>query len=380
VYVDHCAQLSGGELALARLLPALTDVDAHVILGEDGPLRELLESQSIVVEVMSMDNVVRDVRRSQVSSPLASARAAAVAFTYSVRLAQRLRFLRPDIVHTNSLKAGFYGSVAARLARVPVVWHLRDRIARDYLPLYAVVLTRAALWVLPSVVVCNSDATRQTAGPAGRGARVVPSCTTIDVSDRNVKFGSDYAGDQTVIFGIVGRLAEWKGQHIFLRALATVAESGLPVRGRIIGSALFGEDEYADSLVRLAADLRIGELVEFRGFREDVASELSTIDVLVHASTIPEPFGQVVVEGMAAGLPVIASDAGGVREIITSGIDGLLVNCNDAAHLSAAMESLAADEDLRERLGEAAIARATYFSSTSVGRMMDDIYRAVVAS
>ena len=99
----------------------------------------------------------------------------------------------------------------------------------------------------------------------------------------------------------------------------------------LIGAPMFGEEEYERSLHRLADSLGLGERVRFRGFREDVWPELAGLDVLVHASTIPEPFGTVVLEGMAAGLAVIAPDQGGPAAVIEDGRTGRLFRMGDLA-------------------------------------------------
>lgn len=96
-------------------------------------------------------------------------------------------------------------------------------------------------------------------------------------------------------------------------------------RAAISGSAMFGEEAYESELHALVTELGLDNAVTFTGFVDDVPVELARMDVLVHGSRVAEPFGQVIVEGMAAGLPVIATDAGGPREIITDGVDGLLV-------------------------------------------------------
>ena len=109
---------------------------------------------------------------------LAVIRSIGVTMVYCVRLARRLRSLQPDVVHANSLKSGFYGSVAARLAGRPVVWHVRDRIADDYLPARVVRLTRLALRCLPDFVVGNSRETLRTTGvdrKGERGRHILPS-------------------------------------------------------------------------------------------------------------------------------------------------------------------------------------------------------------
>ena len=142
VYVGHVAQLSGGEIALARLIDALDYVDAHVILAEHGPLVARLQASGVSVEVLPMRERTRDLRKDRVGSGVPPVSAFLDTAHYVFRLARRLRAIRPDLVHTNTLKAGVYGSIAARLAGVPVVWHVRDRIAPDYLTRPAVLVLR----------------------------------------------------------------------------------------------------------------------------------------------------------------------------------------------------------------------------------------------
>jgi glycosyltransferase involved in cell wall biosynthesis len=370
VYLDHVARMSGGELALLRLIEALPDVDAHVILGEDGDLRPALEAIGATVEVLPLDPGARDVRRAE-AVRLGSLRAAAITAAYTVRVARRLRALRPDIVHTNSLKSGYYGSVAARLARVPVIWHLRDRIADDYLPPGAVRLTRALLRVLPDLVVCNSAETLRTAGQHVRAGAIVGSPVVHDPYARREPSLAPRVGN---VIGIVGRLAEWKGQHVFLRALAELRREFPDARGRIVGSAMFGEDAYEERLRALVDELALGDAVTFTGFVPRVEDELAKLDVLVHASVVPEPFGQVVVEGMAAGLPVVATNAGGPAEVITDGVDGLLVPPGDVRAMASALRRLTVDLDLRARLGAAATVTAEEFSPEVIGRQMRALY------
>jgi glycosyltransferase involved in cell wall biosynthesis len=291
-----------------------------------------------------------------------------------LRLSRRLRALDADLVHTNSLKAALYGGVAARLARVPVVWHIRDRIASDYLPPSAVRLVRVASRILPAAVVANSQATLDTL-PGIRSASVLYNPIVPDAVEP-VHMRPRRGGETTV--GMVGRLAPWKGQEVFLDAFAR-AFRGTSVRGRVIGSALFGEDEYAASLQQRAERLGIAEQVEFRGFREDVWAELQELDVLVHCSVRPEPFGQVVLEGMAAEVPVIAAGAGGPAELITDGVDGLLTTPGDAAELAAAMGRLADDPQLRATLAIAARERSREFTPERTATRLLEVYRQVVS-
>jgi len=370
VYLDHSAMLSGGELALARLLPALDGVEPHVILAEDGPLTQTLRTAAISFEVLPMASVARELRRDRIRAGRLPLGSVVVAAAYVVRLAGRLRRLRPDLVHTNSLKAAIYGGLAARLAGVPVVWHVHDRITQEYLPSAAVGLVRAlARWV-PAGIIANSRSTLDTLGPLPCPAAVVPSPIDPALLDR----ARAPRGDRPFTVTIVGRLAPWKGQHVFLEAFAKAFPGG-PERALVVGGALFGETDYERELHALAARLGLTDRVEFTGFTDDVAGQLDRADVLVHASVIPEPFGLVVVEGMAAGLPVIAADAGGPAEVITNEVDGLLCPPANVDALATALQRVAADEDLGARLSANARARADAFTPDRVAPNVTDLYR-----
>jgi glycosyltransferase involved in cell wall biosynthesis len=371
VVLDHCARLSGAELALLRLLPAMRDVEFHVILGEDGPLASRLTALGISVEVLPMAERARGLQRAKVRPgrlPLGSALGAAA---YTARLARHLRRVRPDLVHAYSLKAGLYGCAAARVTGIPVVWHMHDRIAEDYLPGPAVRLVRGLARRLPAAVITNSRATQATL-PQVAGS-VIPYPVLLR-SDRPAM----RARPGPLRLGMVGRLARWKGQHIFLEAFARAFPNG-EERAVVVGSAMFGGDqEYASTLPPLAERLGVADRVTFTGFREDVAAELEQLDVLVHASIAPEPFGQVVTEGMAAGLVVVAAGEGGPAEIIHDGVDGLLTPPGDVEALARALRGLAAEPVVRRRLGEAAIRRVREFTPESVASNVLDVYQRVV--
>ncbi|HEV2810948.1 MAG TPA: glycosyltransferase [Acidimicrobiales bacterium] len=374
VYLGHCAQLSGAELALLRLLPALRGVEPHVVLAEDGPLVARLRDAGISTVVLPMGSAARHLSRHRVRMgrlPVASVLGSAL---HVLRLTYELRRLGPDLVHTNTLKAALYGGLAARAARVPVVWHMHDRVAEDYLPRSAVKLVRALARRLPDGVIANSRATLDSLRVVSVPTAVIPG---IVYPHQSTAATSTPGGGLRV--GMVGRLAPWKGQHVFLTAFARSFPAGGAARAILVGAPLFGEEGYAADLRRQATELGIAGRLEMTGFRDDVASELARLDVLVHASVIPEPFGQVVVEGMAAGLPVVAADAGGPAEIITDEVDGLLVPPGDSAALADVLRRLSADPSLRARLGAAARERARAYEPGGIAERMEAFYRQVLA-
>ena len=373
VYLDHCARLSGGEIALLRLLPHLHGVNPHVILAEDGPLVGRLHAAGISTEVLPFGDDARQLKRNNISPGRVGPAVAASTGAYIARVAARLRHLRPDLVHTNSLKAGVYGSLAARLVRVPLIWHVRDRIAEDYIPRSAVALVRGMTRYLATAVVANSRSTLETLQAPPRP--VVLYSVLPEVLQAGPVRGRTTNGPLT--FGIVGRLAPWKGQDVFLKAFAEAFPSG-EERAVVVGGALFGEHDYADTLPRLADALGIAERVELRGQRPDVWEELSRIDVLVHASVTPEPFGQVILEGMAAGVPVIAAGAGGPAEILEHEVTGVLYEPADVVGLATTMRRMQ-DPSLRQRLTTAARDGLAPYSPSVVADELQQLYHRVVS-
>jgi glycosyltransferase involved in cell wall biosynthesis len=272
-------------------------------------------------------------------------------------------------VHTNSLKSGLYGSIAARMARVPVIWHLHDRLADDYLPRRAVTFMQRAVRALPTALVTNSEATLATVPQTPRGGAVVVPNPVRPAAARDGR-------DHVERVGMVGRLAPWKGQNVFLEAFARAFPEG-PVQATVVGAALFGEEPYEAELRELAEELGIADRVEFRGFRPDVGTELERLDVFVHASVVAEPFGQVILEAMAAGVPVAAAAGGGSSEIASDGHTALLHSPGDAGELADALQRLAADPTLRRRLSVAGRERAQDFGPEVVAERLGTLYDAL---
>ena len=376
VFIDHVARLSGGEIALLRLLPELSKhVDVTVLLGEEGPLVERLKALGVEVDVVPLPVSVRDLRRDRVRPGRLAPAVAIRAVRHALRLRRRIRELDADIVHTNSLKAALYGGAAGRLAPAFVVWHIRDRISEDYLPRPAVRLVRTASRFIPHAVVANSRETLSTV-PRVRRTSVVYNAVVPDTAGA-VPGAEARSESAAPVLGMVGRLTPWKGQDVFLDAFAR-AFRGTNVRGRVIGSAMFGEDEFAEALEERARTLEIADQVEFRGFREDVWAELRELDVLVHCSVRPEPFGQVVLEGLAAGVPVVAARAGGPAEVITNGVDGILTTPGDAAELAHELRRLVADPELRARLADGGRRRSRDFTPEQTVARLLEVYSDLV--
>jgi glycosyltransferase involved in cell wall biosynthesis len=296
------------------------------------------------------------------------------------RLVQFIRRMGFDLVHTNSLKSHLLGGLAARLAGRPLVWHLRDRIAPDYLPSAAVHIVQMASKVLPQFVIANSQATLNTiaSGPESN-AGIYRRCRVIhDGCVQSARLVDTSVG-RTPTVGMIGRISPWKGQHVFIKAAAIVSKECPETQFKIIGAPLFSETDYEAELHRLAANLNLKHNLTFTGFVSDVASAIAQLHIVVHASIIAEPFGQVVIEGMAAGKPVIATRAGGIPEIVTHNETGLLVPVEDERALADAMIELLRDPSRAKSMGEKG--RETvreFFTMERHARAVEQVYEDVL--
>jgi glycosyltransferase involved in cell wall biosynthesis len=350
LFVDHAAAMGGAEWMLLDLARAYGDPhDAPtggpqgegaraVVLLEEGPFRRHLEQAGVPVAVVAAPSAVHGVRRG--GGLAASLRAAPGVAATASRLARRAR--RYDVVYANSQKALVVGAVAARLAWRPLVWHLHDLLTADH---FSRARRRLAVGLanrFAARVVCNSEATAAAFAAAGgdrRRTRVVYNgirASAFDaVTDAETQALRRRLGvDARPLVGVFSRLAPWKGQHVLLDAL-----DRLPGwQALLVGDALFAEDgPYAAALRARAAAPGLAGRVHFLGFRDDVPALVKACDVVAHTSVAPEPFGRVIVEGMLAGRPVVAADAGGAREIVEDGRTGRLVAPGDAGALAAAL-------------------------------------------
>jgi glycosyltransferase involved in cell wall biosynthesis len=363
LFVNHTAQSGGGELALRLLIRHLdkTLVEHQLLLFEDGPIAESLRADTSI-HIFPLSDEIRNARKDTLGAiKLSTLRKFASLPLFVLRLSRMIRNLNVDVVHTNSLKADVLGGIAARLAGKRVVWHVRDRVAEDYLPSRTVHAFRRLARLIPHAIIANSHATLETLGlpenEHGHRANRCPATVVHDGFDFAELPEQENSPGAGPLVGFIGRISPWKGQDVFLRAIHLIHSEFPLAHFQIIGSALFGEEAYADHIRRLCTELGLDQRVEFCGFIRDVQRHIAKLDVVVHASTIPEPFGQVIIEGMAAGKPVIASRGGGATEIVVDGVSGLLVPMKDPGALAAAMRKLLRDADLRARLGAAGYAR-----------------------
>jgi glycosyltransferase involved in cell wall biosynthesis len=353
LFLDHTAALGGAELCLLDVAEHFR-ATSRVALMEDGPLRAALEQRGVGVTVLERAGSLQQVKRESRVPGLAAVRAVMSVAQEVARLARGY-----DLVYANSQKAFIVACASAAFARRKVLWHLHDILDPR-------VFSRVNIGVdvflanhVASRVIANSQATANALRARG-GTRaridvvyngldpaVMDAVRAHDVSAARASLGIGGAP----LLGLFGRLAPWKGQDVAIRALAICADSDVQLA--IVGDALFGEEAYAAELRALVAELGLERRVHFLGFRNDVPVLMRAVDVLIHTSVAPEPFGRVIVEGMLAERPVIATAGGGASEIVEAGVTAWQVSPNDPVALAAAISEVL-DDPARARAVAAA--------------------------
>jgi glycosyltransferase involved in cell wall biosynthesis len=290
------------------------------------------------------------------------------------------------VIHTNGFKMHALGAWASP-RNVPVIWHVHDYASMR--PLMARVLRRLAKRC--AMALANSKSVAEDLrAVCGTRLHVETIYNGIDLNsfspigkilDLDAIAGLPPAPPETVRVGMLATLALWKGHRTFLEALSRLP-SHLPVRGYIMSGALYRTEGSQDSLVELkslAERLGIATRVGFTGFLDQPAAAVRALDIVVHASTQPEPFGLVIAEGMACGRAVIISEAGGARELFEPEINALGHPPGDVACLAERINQLATDENLRARLGAAGRANAVRrFNRDRLATELTRVYKMVL--
>ena len=354
LFLDQAGVLGGAELYLLDVARAFRTT-SRVVLFEDGPFRERLEDAGIPAEAYSAPDALLNVKK---AAGLTSALRAVPGL---VRLtAQVARTARTyDVIFANSQKSMLVAGLAGMVARRPVVWNLHDMLTADHFS----ALNRwvAVRWAneLVDRVIANSQATQSAFRQSGgRGDKTTVVYNGIDPAPFEAVDSSDLEAlheeldcPEPPLLGVFGRLAPWKGQHVVLEALPDLPEA----HALFVGDTLFrGDESYEETLRRTARRLNVADRVHFLGFRDDVPRLMTFVDLVLHTSVAPEPFGRVIVEGMLAGTPVIATRAGGAVEIVQESDTGVLVPPDDSDALSTAVRDLLSNPDRAHSMARAA--------------------------
>lgn len=369
LYVDYSIGFGGSTKSLSLMLGGLRDVETMVVTAQD---RDLIDTWMRGHRVWTFRRVVnyrmmwrvRSWTESRLPASLRWASLKALAATDlwamlmgALRLAWLVRRRRVDLIHLNNGFTPPEALLAARLTDIPCVVHLRGFPDADRKP-----TERAKRWIEPVAhVIAVSEAVAADLEKKDLVAsdRIVAIHNPVDLKataramverDRiRRKYGLE---PRHVAIGIFGRVMEWKGQAIFVEAAIRAMRRNPDIRAFIVGDESDGARDYVERISEMIRESGMQDSFRLTGYTPDVEAYFAAMDMVVHASIAPEPFGRVLPEAMAARRVIIAADAGGPREVISHGHDGLLVPPGDVDALAEAMLRLADDPVERARLAE----------------------------
>jgi glycosyltransferase involved in cell wall biosynthesis len=361
------ADAYGSDKMLLETMRALRDAGHRTItaFAESGPLLELFAAEGL-----EFDIVGHPVLRRRFLTPRGVIQLLAGSPAAVLRVARYIRSVRPDVVYVSTMLIPHW-LVAARIAGVPTVCHVREGDPRIP-PLTSFVIHLPLL--LAKRIVANSDATATVITTR------VPALTRRTVVVYN-GFGTAVTIDSVnPIKGrhvlLAGRLSPVKGQDVGIAALAILWERGIDATLHFAGAVFPGYEWYEQELRAAEQFVGVDAHVVFHGHVRDLSPLYAFCDVVIVPSR-SETFGNVAVEAMAVGRPVVASAIGGLIEIVRDGETGFLVPVDDPIALADALETILGDRVLAARFGSAGRARAVErFSADRYASEITDIVAA----
>jgi glycosyltransferase involved in cell wall biosynthesis len=368
VFVESAAAMGGVQFSTLYLAQTLNP--AHwqpvVLCPEEGDLTRACRDSGIEVQVLLQPRLwSTSVRVGTVRLPNPAAWAWNVWLI--VMAARRLRkFLSqcsPDVVVTKGLSSHLLGGLATRKLRTPCVWQVQDFISERSLGIYRRVFGLAARWLPDQIIVDGKTIAEQL--PRSLQSRITVIHNGVDT---NI-FRPDLDGVPArrelgipidhVVIGHVGRVTPWKGQHYLIEAFARIANNHPNLTLLLVGSPVFDNDSYQRRLLSLAAQFRLEDRIRFAGYRHDLPEVLAAMDIFAFTSIEKDTSPLALLSAMASGLPIVAFDIAGVRELMAQEDQFLLVPAENVSELSRALLRVVADEKLRGTLADAARQQAT---------------------
>ncbi|WP_373231264.1 glycosyltransferase family 4 protein [Cohnella sp.] len=346
------AELGGGaEFMLLHLLRAnkhTKNREYTLFFFENGPLVSEAEALGYTVKVV----------------PSGKLRQISKLFMTVYALFRWIKKEKVDIVLSWMSKAHLYAGPAAWSARIDAIWFQHGAPEKNF-------MGQCLKYIPARAVLCPSQSAKEIQCQFTPNIPVTVIYPGVDLLENNpmmlppteevrVLLGLP---TKSIIVGIVARLQRWKGVHVFVEAAIRVIKDHPDVHFVIVGGSHHSEPEYRTELEEQAIASGIADNIHFVGYQPKVSSWIQSFDILTHCSIGIEPFGMIIVEGLALGKAVIASKAGGPLEIIKDGENGLLVPPDNVAHLSFAILKLIEDRDYYNVLCKAGVKRAKAFST-----------------
>jgi glycosyltransferase involved in cell wall biosynthesis len=372
LYLTPTSAMGGAERVLLDVLAMVRRAEpawtVGLVLGNDGPLADEARRLGVATTVLPFPRDFAQLGDSGLATPATWARFARHAVGGSLgtlRYIQRLRAtmatFRPDVVHSNGIKMHLLGALA-RPAGSALIWHFHDY------PSSRPVTNRLVKGLkqrCDAVVAVSESVAADIRRELGHSVNVHTIWNSVDLErfapkgprlDLDALAGLPPSPSRLPHIGLVATFARWKGHLLFLDMLKALAATH-PFRAYVVGGPLYETPASQISMEELRAAVAargLSDRVGLTGFVHESGAALRALDIVVHASTSPEPFGLVIAEAMATARAVVISDAGGVAELVDPGRTGLRYASGNVDEMLAHVRALLDDAALRMRLGDAA--------------------------
>ena len=357
LFVEHHGQIvGGGQFSLLALIQNLEQYEPLCAIGGRGSMSEAVEAGGVAYSVVPM--------------PALKLRTLFAALRGVRELWRMARDSRVVLVHANSSRSMLYAGLVARLLGLPVCWHVRIVDSDGWLDRFL------AGWATRIVVVSDAVAGRFAHLDLRDKVRIVYNGVDVESFARGDRaaWRARWGWGERPVVGMVAQLIAWKRQDIFIAAAALLAERFPEVLFALVGTEPDPAQGYATSLRNQVVGLGLEDRVVFTGFCDDAPGIFAALDIVVLTSD-NEPFGRVLIEAMAAARPVVATEEGGIPEIVVPGETGFLVPVGDALATADTVADLLDDGDKARAFGVAGRARArAEFSIAAHAQQIETIY------
>ncbi|MFH1093333.1 MAG: glycosyltransferase family 4 protein [Candidatus Omnitrophota bacterium] len=348
LFLEQYAKVSGGQKVLLSLIDGLkNDYDFCVVVPGKGELTKELDSRNITYRKLPLGyyslgkKTLGDVLGYMIRLPW-----------LTLRLCSIMSKEKPDLIYANAARTFVFATIAASIKKIPLIWHVHSifdkgisRRLCDYFGRNPIV----------KKVIVVSEAARLPLAALWTKTKILYNCIDEQVYHPGNRLGpirKSFGISDNIVISMVGLLVEWKCADDFIRAAQIVVESVPNVKLLIVGDVLYeGKGQsYKQYLMDMVQELGLEKNVIFTGYRNDVPDIMRETDIFVIASKKPDPCPTSLLQAMASGPAVIATNFGGPAEIIKQGVDGLLYSACDYHELSEKMLQLMENNNERMKL------------------------------
>jgi len=362
--LDHSPDLGGAEVTLLTLLRNIdrSRFDVTVIVPSEGTFSKALGASGISVSIVHLPMGLIRLKRGKAFQSLLLLLSSLFSLQFFIlNLCFYLKKNRFQLVLTNTIKSHLYGSVAARICSIPLIWRFHDILSpSDFSPF---LIKCIALFgrLFPKKILAVSKVTRDHLAQNGidRG-KIDVIFNSVDHERlespggfNNIR-GEYRLGNGVKLVGCIGRIIPQKGQKVLLSAIPGVLQRYPDAVFLIVGDTFLKEEAYKKELVEFIEKSGIEKSARLTGFRTDIGNVIQSLDLVIFPSIAPEAFPLSVLEALWLGKPVIASDIGGVKEIIEDGVTGVLVEPNQPEQITEKILCLFNDPRICDGIGQRA--------------------------